>query len=137
MKAFVALFLVTLLRNHEANVIIPGIAPSLMNENTIYILQYMQMHYTTITLSELAQFFNYSERQIQRIITATTGMSFSDNIKRMRMNRASELLKDSTMTISEIAESLGYYDASNFRHIFKNYYGMTPQQYRKAEDIPS
>lgn len=130
--ALVSIFLVTLMRKHEKDVIIPSIHPSIMNETTIFILQYMQKNYATITLSHLAEFFNYSERQMQRIITTATGISFSENIKKLRMQQAVHLLKDTSQTVTEIAFSLGYYDASNFRHVFKSLYHMTPQQYRET-----
>ncbi|MCD8147994.1 MAG: AraC family ligand binding domain-containing protein [Clostridiales bacterium] len=65
MVSLVSIFLVTLLRNYEKDVIIPGMNPSVMNETTIFILQYMQKNYATITLAHLAEFFNYSERQMQ------------------------------------------------------------------------
>lgn len=130
LSSLISLFFVVLLRNYEKDVIIPGVNPSVMNENTIFILQYMQKHYSTITLSHLAEFFNYSERQMQRIITSATGLSFSENIRKLRMTHAAEMLESSNMTVQEIADFLGYYDASNFRQLFKKYYQKTPQQYR-------
>ncbi len=132
MVSLVSIFLVTLLRNHEKDVIIPGMNPSVMNETTIFILQYMQKNYATITLAHLAEFFNYSERQMQRIITTATGKSFSENIRNIRMQKAAHLLKDTSMTVTEISFALGYYDASNFRRVFKNHYHVTPQEYREA-----
>lgn len=130
LSSLLSIFFVTLLRNHEKDVIIPIVKSSVMNENLIFILQYMQKHYTTITLSHLAEFFNYSERQIQRIITTATGLSFSENIKKLRMNHAADLLKKTNLSVREIAELTGYYDASNFRHLFKEYFGETPKHYR-------
>ncbi len=130
LQALASLMLVTLLRNHETDVIIPGMNPSVMNEKTLLIIQYMQKHYTTVTLQELASFFNYSDRQIQRIITTATGKSFSDNIKQMRMLKSRELIRSTTLSVSEIADYLGYYDASNFRQTFKKYFGLTPGEYR-------
>lgn len=132
LTALASIFLVTLLRKHEKDVIIPSIHPSIMNETVIFILQYMQKNYSTITLSHLASFFNYSERQMQRIISSATGCSFSENIKKLRMKHALTMLKDPGMSISDIAAALGYYDASNFRHVFKNYYNMTPQECRES-----
>lgn len=129
-NSLISLFFVVLLRNYEKDVVIPGMNPSVMNENTIFILQYMQKHYATITLSHLAEFFNYSERQMQRIITSATGLSFSENIKKLRMAHAAEMLENSNLTVQEIASRLGYYDASNFRQLFKKYYNRTPRQYR-------
>ncbi len=129
--ALVSIFLVTLLRKHEKDVLIPSVNPAVINETAIFILQYMQKNCATITLSHLADFFNYSERQMQRIITTATGKSFSENIKNLRMQKAAHLLRDTPQTVTEIAYSLGYYDASNFRRVFKSVYHVTPQQYRE------
>lgn len=120
-----------LLRNHGTNVIAPGLEPLDKDKNLFYILKYMQEHYETITLQEMAAFFHYSERQIQRLVTNATGISFSANILRLKMNQAGRLLARSDMPVTEIAESVGYTDARNFRRIFKKYYGVTPTEYRE------
>lgn len=103
-----------------------------MNENTIFILEYMQKNYSTITLAHLAKFFNYSERQIHRIIKSTTGMTFGENIKKIRMSHAAKLLSESNMTIQEIADLLGYYDVSSFRKVFKSFYNAPPSSTGKV-----
>ena len=133
LSSLLAIFFVTLLRNHEKDVVVPSIKPAVMSENVIFILQYMQKHFTTITLSHLAEFFNYSDRQMQRIIKTVTGLSFSENIKKMRMNYAAELLSKTHLTVQEIAEMSGYCDVRSFRQLFKSFYGRTPQQYREQE----
>lgn len=125
-------FFIFLLRNHGANVILPQNGPGSGNENTLFILKYMQANYTTITLSGLSEFFNYSERQIQRIIRESTGMSFSENIQKLRLSQAARLLQNPDLSIAAIAEQVGYSDAGHFRHMFKKYYGMTPIEYRSA-----
>lgn len=130
-----SIFFVDLLRRHEQDVLIPTVTPSVMNEETMYILRYMQQNYTTITLSHLAEFFHYSERQIQRIISAATGQTFSENIRSLRMGRAVELLLESNLTIADISASLGYSDVGNFRKVFKKYYGVTPQEYREKNQL--
>ncbi len=123
-------FFILLLRNHGSNVILPNNDIQENDQNLIFILKYIQEHYATITLKELAVFFNYSERQLQRIIKSSTGMSFSENIQKLKMNQAARLLNNPDMSISDIAEKLGYADAGNLRHIFKKYYGMTPMEFR-------
>ena len=130
LSAMLSLFFVALMRGHEKDVIIPTIDAPAMNETTIFILEYMQHHIDSITLNHLAEFFNYSERQMQRIIYTATGMSFGENIKKIRMQRAAELLKNTELKVAEIADYLGYYDTSSFRHAFRNYYGKTPQLFR-------
>jgi two-component system response regulator YesN len=67
---------------------------------------------------------------MQRIIYSATGMSFGENIKKIRMQRAADLLQNTELKVSEIADYLGYYDTSSFRHAFRNYYGKTPQLFR-------
>lgn len=133
LSSLMSVFFVYLLRAHEKDIFIPTLNSSVMNENTIFIIEYMQKNYNTITLSHLAKFFNYSERQMHRIIKTATGMTFSDNIKKIRMGHAKELLSNPNLTVHEIADILGYYDVSNFRKIFKSYFGITPQQFRATE----
>ncbi len=127
-----SVFFVELLRNHEKDISIPSFSNFDSNKNIVFILEYMQKNYATISLAHLSSFFNYSERQMQRIILKYTGMSFVDNIKKLRMTNAAELLKNTTMTVSDIAMHLGYYDSSNFRQAFKKYYGRSPQEYRDS-----
>ncbi len=130
LSALLSVFFVELLRSHEKDLEIPSMSHKALSENIVFILEYMQKNYTTITLSHLATFFNYSERQMQRIIKSATGMGFSDNIKKLRMNKAAELLRETNMTVSEIADSLGFYDCSSFRQSFKKYYGCPPRDLR-------
>ncbi len=59
-------------------------------------------------------------------------MSFGDNILRIRMDKAKEMLAVPTMTVSEISDVLGYYDVSSFRHAFRNYWKQTPQEFRET-----
>ena len=124
-------FFIILLRNHGADVILPDSSEN-NDDNTILVLKYIQEHYNTLSLSELAGFFNYSERQLQRIIKNSTGMSFSENIQRLKLRQAARMLQNPDLSISFIAEELGYTDPSNFRHMFKKYYNMTPTEYRST-----
>lgn len=132
MNALINTFFILLLRNHGTSVITSSPdARTENNQNLIYILKYMQNHYTHITLKELAAFFNYSDRQLQRIIKASTGLSFSENILKLKMRQAARLLKNPDLTINTVAEQLGYSDAGNFRYVFKKYYNISPSEYRK------
>lgn len=127
----VGAFFIILLRSHGSHVILPEVDTQGHDENVMFILKYMQENYKTVSLKELAEFFNYSERQIQRIIKNSTGSSFSKNIQKLKMRQAARLLANPDMSISSIAEDLGYIDIGNFRHIFKKYYRMTPAEYRE------
>ncbi len=123
-------FFIVLLRNHGADVILPVLEKKEESENLVFLLKYMQEHYASVTLSELAAFFHYSERQLQRIIKNSTGMSFSENIRKLKMRQAVRLLADQDLSLTRISEMLGYADSGNFRQVFKKYYGCTPSEYR-------
>lgn len=124
-------FFTILLRKHESEVLLPDIDSQETSEDVLFILKYIQTHYDTITLSALAKFFNYSERQIQRILKKSTGYTFRTLIQKQKMKQASELLLHSDLPVTSISEKLGYSDVGNFRQIFRNYYGITPSEYRE------
>lgn len=129
----VSAFFIILLRNHGSNVIIPEVSTQKSNTDIVLVLKYLQENYNTVTLKQMAELFNYSDRQLQRIIKYSTGISFSENIQKLKMQQATRLLKNPDMSIVAVAEELGYMDPGNFRHIFKKYYGMTPAEFRNKE----
>lgn len=86
----------------------------------------MQEHYSTVTLKELADFFNYSERHIQRLIKESTGLTFSQNIQRRKLRQGASLLENTNLSITDISNELGYSAPENFRHAFKNRHDDKP-----------
>jgi AraC-like DNA-binding protein/cupin superfamily acireductone dioxygenase involved in methionine salvage len=130
LNSIITALFITLLRYHEQDVFIPSISDSEMDKNLLFILHYIQDHYTTVTLKELSDFFHYSERHLQRTIKSALGMSFRELIQKLKMNEAAKLLKNKENTVASIAEELGYLSVNNFRNMFQKYYGVTPAEYR-------
>ena len=73
-------------------------------------------------------------------LTATTvkegfrrlyGLPVHTWLRQRRMERATELLRDSSLSVLGIAQSVGYGSASQFTAAFRRQYGMTPAKYRK------
>lgn len=128
----ISAFFIVLLRNHGADVIFSEKEKSGYDENAVLILKYIQEHFATVTLKELADFFCYSERQVQRILKTCTGSSFSAIIQSLKMRRAARLLKNPGVSVADAAQELGYQDAGSFRQAFKKYYGSAPGEYRKG-----
>lgn len=58
------------------------------------------------------------------------GISPADFIRNVRLKRAALLLTDTTLTISEIAERVGFATARNFSQQFKKMFGVLPSEYR-------
>ena len=128
---------ITMLENHEYDIEVPEFNLAGKNTDLIQILDYINTNYSTVSLKQVADRFNYSERQLQRIITNATGMSFSQNIQNQKMQRAASLLVDSDLSISAICEQVGYPSPNNFRKMFLRYYDMTPSEYRKLHAMSS
>ena len=59
-------------------------------------------------------------------------MTYKKNESQLRIQRAKELLADETMTVSEIAEIVGYNDYFYFIKVFKKVQGISPSKYRKT-----
>ena len=130
-NALLTEFFIQLLRDHEKDVIVPNPSGHKPEENMIFILKYMDLHADTITLKELADFFNYSERQMARIIKDYTGQTFTGLIQNTRMAKACQSLRHPDIPISQIIRDAGYSNASHFYDVFRKIYKMTPAQYRK------
>ncbi len=128
----IAMLFLLLIRNHEQDVFISNPRNTKSEGNFIYILHYLQANYLTLTLGELSSFFSYSERQMSRILHDYTGMSFSENIQKLRMEHAARLLRSTPLPISEVAVESGYTNTTHFRQIFKKCYGVGPSEFRNS-----
>lgn len=95
------------------------------------VISYLQLNYThAISLSELAQTNHVSAEHLSRTFKKETGKTISEYIAKLRTEKAADLLKNSKLSISEIATYVGYLDSNYFVKVFKKRYGMTPSAYR-------
>ena len=85
-----------------------------------------------ITIDQLAEEMCMSRSQFSRRITALTKENPNAFITRIRMEKAIRLLKDTNMSIKEIAYDCGFDESNYFIRVFRQMYDMTPQQYRNA-----
>lgn len=123
-------FFVILLRNQENNYVTSSNTTALVDDNISYILNYIQNNYKDISLASTSKYFNYSERQMARIIKENTGKNFSDLIRELKLNKAAELLKNPEISISAIIDHVGFSDTSSFYRLFKKQFNNTPVSYR-------
>ena len=93
------------------------------------ILDYMGDHSDVVTLKDIATHFNYHPNYISALLHRETGRKFTEILLEKRMERAVLLMKNTTLSIEEIAAMLGYSNHSNFYKAFKEYYGVTPREY--------
>ncbi|UJF31833.1 response regulator transcription factor [Paenibacillus hexagrammi] len=96
-------------------------------------IQYMREHVEEdISREDVAAFVNLNSAYLSRLFRKQTGKSLIDYMIEFKMGRAKELLKHSEMTVSAVAQSLGYVNFSYFSKVFKKIYGMNPQDFRKT-----
>lgn len=130
LDALFHVFLITLLQDHEQDVVISNPENQRDDRNIVRIINFISEKYKFLTLSQLAGEFHYSERQMARILKEYTGTSFGDFIRDIKLKRAVDLLQKSSLSIQSIVEAVGYSDLSHFYRVFKKEYGCTPIEYR-------
>ncbi|ADL34988.1 2-isopropylmalate synthase LeuA [Butyrivibrio proteoclasticus B316] len=96
------------------------------------IINYIQENYLTVTLDDLSSQFYLSKPYLSKYIKEKSGMTFGENVKRIRLNKASTLLRNGNMKVEKVAEAAGYQNVEHFNRLFKKKYGMTPVQYRTS-----
>ncbi len=97
------------------------------------ILQYIQQNYRTVRLSTLAREFHYNETYLSRMLQSYAKKSFTEIVRDIRMKRAEEYLRNSSLRVHEIAALVGYSSVDHFSRAFKSTHGMSPQAYRKKD----
>jgi AraC-like DNA-binding protein len=72
-----------------------------------------------------------SSRTLRRKLMAQ-GSSYANLLNETRAQLAKKYLRETAMTVDEVAHRIGYSDASNFRHAFHRWTGVTPARYRRG-----
>lgn len=96
------------------------------------VAEYIEQNYSDENLSAaiVAEHFNMNTAYLNRLFKASKEMSMGDYINSYRIEKAKLMLKDTDMTIEEIAQSLGFSNKKYFYVLFKKLKGMTPKEYR-------
>lgn len=96
------------------------------------VLLYIHDNYKSkISLAELCSHLNISISHLTRLFKSSTGYTVVEYINNMRIKRASELLIHSSLPVSEIALEAGFSSPSYLAKLFRQYYDISPLQYRK------
>lgn len=86
-----------------------------------------------LDIEGFAQKVGVSRMQLYRKLHALTNMTVKEFIRHIRLKRATQLLVQQKMNISEIAYEVGFKDLSHFRKCFKREYGMSAKEYVARE----
>ena len=97
------------------------------------ILSYIYFHSAEhLTLEKVAEVFYISESSLSKKLTDLTGTTFTKLLNDIRIEKASDYLIYTGLTLEEIAVLLGFSDASHLSKHFVEKLGLTPNKYRKT-----
>lgn len=99
----------------------------LINDVYYYIIQHIS---EPVTTQDLADSLYMSRSYLSSLFKKSYGKNLIDFIHEVKVDRAKELLREKSKSITQIADYLGYSSSSHFNRIFKLYEGITPSHYR-------
>lgn len=83
-----------------------------------------------ITIEELSRQHLINPTTLKAVFKAVYGTSLAAHMKEHRMGLAAKLLRETTLSISEVSLQVGYESQSKFTAAFKEYFGILPKEYR-------
>ena len=111
---------------------INGISSQNVDDTGRSVLDYIHKNYhTNISVESLSEQFKFHSTYLNILVKKLTGYPIHKYIMVRRISKAIELLQYSDMRISEIAEKVGFPDASHFSKVFKQLMGKGPREFRK------
>lgn len=101
------------------------------DEMILKVQEWMEVNYaSSVELEKLSERFGLSLRSLKRRFKLATGEPPLQYMQRLRVDRAKELLRQSKLSVNEIAFEVGYDDVSYFSKLFRRHVGDTPGVFR-------
>jgi len=136
-KSYLYRLLTILLRKYMARLLKPNEyqmrIKNLERFDPIY--QYIEENYQSkIMVDELAKQVNMSRFHFSRLFKELTNKTISDYVNFVRVNKSEYLLRNTSMSISEIALATGFNDIYYYSRLFKSYKKIAPSKIRRNPD---
>jgi AraC-like DNA-binding protein/mannose-6-phosphate isomerase-like protein (cupin superfamily) len=97
-------------------------------------LDYLSQHcHQTVSQAEVAQAAGMSCSRFRAFFKQTTGWGFGDYLRDLRLERAATLLRESAVSVADVAYRTGFADQSHLQRLFKGKYAISPLTYRKQQ----
>lgn len=98
------------------------------------VMEYInQNYYRQITLEQLSQQFKFHPAHIIRCLQYRYGVTPIEAVNNVRIEKAKQLLQNTSMPVAEISARIGFTTPSYFNRLFKKQTGLTPREYRSQE----
>ena len=105
------------------------LAPRQLNR----VMEFLRLHLNgDLSLERLAEQAGFSPYHFARLFQQTTGESPHQFVLRERIEKAQRLLRETDVTLANIALEVGFANQSHFNRVFKRYLGLTPHAYRQT-----
>lgn len=99
-------------------------------------IKYIDENYEKcIMVSDIAESIGASPSYLSRIFKEATGQTIIYTMNMKKVTKAKEYLENKEMKIYEIAEALGFENATYFSHFFKKNTGISPKDYRGEQEV--
>ena len=136
-NAISEMFILDRIRDQNDNQKIPlkysmGVAPPKLIEATTLMEANIE---EPIPLEELSQLLSISRRQLERLFKGNLDCSPSRYYLRLRLYRARQLLKQTSLSIIEVASLCGFVSTPHFSKCYRTYLGITPREERAGVGI--
>ena len=82
-----------------------------------------------LSVESLGEDIGLSRSQLLRKISALTGMSVNELIRKLRLQRAAQLIEQNWGPVSQVAYEVGFPNPSYFAKMFKEEFGVLPSDY--------
>lgn len=83
-------------------------------------------------MTTVASFCHLNQNYFCRIFKTCVGMSYKAYLKKVKLDYARKLIRNTTLSMMEIADKCGYETQSHFNREFKAYFGQTPSEMRRG-----
>lgn len=95
------------------------------------VIDYIQENYASDLSNEsIGKYFNYHPNYINRVVQKRTGQSLHQYVLSCRVSKALEMLQTTNLSITEVAERVGFSSIKHFSQTFKSIYGYSPIHFR-------
>ena len=99
--------------------------------------RYVQSHVEEpITLAQVVEHVGVSRFYFCKLFKKATGMTLTEYVGRLRVEKAKTLLVDPSLRISEVVYAAGFGSIPNFNSVFRRHVGMAPSEYRQTLRTP-
>ncbi|MBQ7726329.1 MAG: helix-turn-helix domain-containing protein [Clostridia bacterium] len=94
-------------------------------------LREIEENYATASLNSVAERCHVSPAYVSSTVKSVTGKTFKEHLMEKRLTKSAILLKNTSLSVSDIIVMVGYENTSYFYRIFTEKYGVSPKTYRK------